>query len=217
MNELEENIPQNLFVKGEKPKNFVTDFVHDYLNYVVYKFLHIKSYRFKDVKSGNYLLKDLEQKSLMKGKNLAENFAQWFDELYLGKYDVIPFFKVNKVSDEMFELKVHIKNRKTNEDALIDELYVKDTVFGVNSSDIAKIVEKQLNYATRYMPELETLFEDEEKLSLTLDLGEVYKIITQTAYYLQKAQIEVILPEELVNVVVPRASINAKVKASRSG
>ena len=47
--------------------------------------------------------------------------------------------------------------------------------------------------------------------------GEVYKIITQTAYYLQKAQIEVILPEELVHVIVPRASINAKVKASRSG
>ncbi|MBQ8168777.1 DEAD/DEAH box helicase, partial [bacterium] len=45
----------------------------------------------------------------------------------------------------------------------------------------------------------------------------VYKIITQTAYYLQKAQIEVVLPKELVNVVVPRASINAKVKASRSG
>ena len=78
-------------------------------------------------------------------------------------------------------------------------------------------MEKQLNYANRYMPELETLFEDEEKLSLTLDLGEVYKIITQTAYYLQKAQIEVVLPDELVNVVVPRASINAKVKASRSG
>ena len=114
-------------------------------------------------------------------------------------------------------MKVHIKNRKTGEEALIDDLYTKDEVFGVNSSDIAKIVEKQLNYANRYMPELETLFEDEDKLALDLNLGEVYKIITQTAYYLQKAQIEVILPDELVNVIVPRASINARVKASRSG
>lgn len=216
INQFEENIPEDLFIQGEKPKNFVTEFIYDYLNYVIYKFLGIKAYKFKDVKSGTYLIKDLEQKSLMKGNDYAENFAQWFDELYLGKYDVIPFFKVNKLNDEQFELKVHIKNRKTGEDALIDDLYVKDEVFGVNSSDIARIVEKQLNYATRYMPELETLFEDEEKLSLTLDLGEVYKIITQTAYYLQKAQIEVILPDELVNVVVPRASINAKVKASRS-
>lgn len=217
INQFEENLPKNLFIQGEIPENFVTDFIYNYLNYVLYKFLSIKAYKFKNVKSGTYLIKDLEQKSILKGNDYAENFAQWFDELYLGKYDVIPFFKVNKINDEQFELKVHIKNRKTGEDALIDDLYVKDKVFGVNSSDIAKIVEKQLNYATRYMPELEILFEDEDKLALTLDLGEVYKIITQTAYYLQKAQIEVILPEELVNVVVPRASINAKVKVSRSG
>lgn len=217
INQFEENIPKDLFIQGEMPKNFVSDFIYDYLNYVIYKFLGIKAYKFKDIKSGTYLIKDLEQKSLMKGNDYAENFAQWFDELYLGKYDVIPFFKVNKISDELFQLKVHIKNRKTGEEALIDDLYTKDEVFGVNSSDIAKIVEKQLNYANRYMPELETLFEDEDKLALDLNLGEVYKIITQTAYYLQKAQIEVILPDELVNVIVPRASINAKVKASRSG
>ena len=217
INQFEENIPKNLFIQGEMPKNFVSDFIYDYLNYVIYKFLGIKAYKFKDIKSGTYLIKDLEQKSLMKGNDYAENFAQWFDELYLGKYDVIPFFKVNKISDELFQLKVHIKNRKTGEEALIDDLYTKNEVFGVNSSDIAKIVEKQLNYANRYMPELETLFEDEDKLALDLNLGEVYKIITQTAYYLQKAQIEVILPDELVNVIVPRASINARVKASRSG
>ena len=217
INQFEENIPKDLFIQGEMPKNFVSDFIYDYLNYVIYKFLGIKAYKFKDIKSGTYLIKDLEQKSLMKGNDYAENFAQWFDELYLGKYDVIPFFKVNKISDELFQLKVHIKNRKTGEEALIDDLYTKNEVFGVNSSDIAKIVEKQLNYANRYMPELETLFEDEDKLALDLNLGEVYKIITQTAYYLQKAQIEVILPDELVNVIVPRASINARVKASRSG
>ena len=45
------------------------------------------------------MLKDLEQKSLLKGKDVAENFAQWFDELYLGKYDVIPFFKINKLEN----------------------------------------------------------------------------------------------------------------------
>ena len=216
INILEENMPENLFIKGERPKNFVSDFIHNYLNYVLYKFLSIKAYRFKDVKSGHYLLKDLEQKCMLKGQNLAENFAQWFDELYLGKYDVIPFFKISKTDGDNFELKIHIKNRKTDETVLLDDLYVKETVFDANSSDIAKIVEKQLNYANRYMPELETLFEDEEKLSLTLDLKGVYKIITQTAYYLQKAQIEVILPDELVNVIIPRASINAKVKTERS-
>ena len=173
-------------------------------------------YRFKDIKSGTYLLKDLEQRAVLKGKDIAESFAQWFDELYLGKYDVIPFFKIEKIEDELFRLKVHIKNRKTNESVLIDKLYTDEDVFGAKASDISRIVEKQLNYALRYMPELEELFEDEDKLYLDLNLNEVYKIITQTAYYLQKAQIEVILPDELANIIIPRASINAKVKASRS-
>lgn len=216
INQFEENIPEKLFIKGDKPENFVNDFIHNYMNYVIYKFLGIKAYKFKDVKSGTYMIKDLEQKAQMRGVDIAENISQWFDELYLGKYDVIPFFKIDKVEDELFRLKVYIKNRKTDESVLIDELYHKDKIFDAQSSDIARIVEKQLNYAIRYMPELEDLFEDEDKLALDLNLNEVYKIITQTAYYLQKAQIEVILPKELVNIVVPRASINAKVKASRS-
>ena len=216
INELEKNLPDDLFIQGEKPKDFVENFVREYLNYLVYKFLGIKAYRFKDIKSGHYMLKDLEQKSVMKGKDLAENFAQWFDELYLGKYDLIPFFKVNKLEDDKFELKVHIKNRKTDETILIDELYHNDKIWDLDTDDIGKIVEKQLNYALRYMPELEKLFEDEDKLSLVMNLNEVYKLIAQTAYYLQKAQIEVILPEELTNIIIPRASINAKVKASRS-
>ena len=217
INQFEECVPENLFIKGGKPKNFVNDFIYNYLNYVIYKFLNIKAYKFKDVKSGTYMIKDLEQRAVMKGHDIAESLAQWFDELYLGKYDVIPFFKIEKLENqEIFRLKVYIKNRKTDEDVLIDKLYTEEEVFGANSSDIARIVEKQLNYAIRYMPELEELFEDEEKLYLDLDLNQVYKIITQTAYYLQKAQIEVVLPKELTNIVVPRASINARVKTSRS-
>ena len=105
----------------------------------------------------------------------------------MGKYDLIPYFQVNKISDDKFELKVHIKNRKTGETILIDDLYHEEKIWDLDTQDIAKIVEKQLNYALRYMPELETLFEDEEKLALELNLNEVYKIIAQTAYYLQKA------------------------------
>lgn len=217
INQFEENLPTDLFIEGGVPTDFVSEFIRSYLNYVIYKFLGIKAFRFKNVKSGHYLIKDLEQKSVLKNIDIAENLSQWFDELYLGKYDIIPFFKIEKLEDEIFKLKVHIKNRKTNESVLIDDLYSKEEVFGANSSDISRIVEKQLNYTIKYMPELEHLFEDESKLSLRLNLNEVYKIITQTAYYLQKAQIEVILPEELINIIIPRASINAKVKSARAG
>lgn len=48
-----------------------------------------------------------------------------------------------------------------------------------------------------------------------MNLNEVYKIIAQISYYLQKASIDVILPEGIDNIITPRASINARVKASR--
>ena len=48
INQFEENIPDDLFIKGEKPKNFINDFIYNYLNYVIYKFLGIKAYRFKE-------------------------------------------------------------------------------------------------------------------------------------------------------------------------
>ena len=38
INELEKNIPENLFIEGEKPKDFVENFVREYLNYLIYKF-----------------------------------------------------------------------------------------------------------------------------------------------------------------------------------
>ena len=74
INQFEENIPENLFIKGEKPDNFVRDFIHNYMNYVIYKFLSIKAYKFKDVKSGTYMIKDLEQRASMRGVEIAENF-----------------------------------------------------------------------------------------------------------------------------------------------
>ena len=216
INELEDSMYDGIFIKGKKPEKFVTNFIRWYLNYLMYEFLALKIYKFKDVDSGLYLVKDIEFKAVMRNSDLAESFSQWLDELYLGKYDVIPFFKVNKIDDEHFELKIHIRNRKTNETVLMDELYHNEAVFGLKSADISRIIEKQLNYVVKYMPELETLFDDEEKLGLDLNLQEVYEIITKTAYYLQKAQIEVILPEELTNIVVPRASINARVKKERA-
>lgn len=217
VNQFEENMPEDLFIIGERPKNFIHEFVYTYLNYVIYKFLNIKMFRFKDVQSGTYLLKDLDRKCTFKGRDIAESFTNWFDELYLGKYDVIPLFKIEKQTDEIFRLKVYIKNRKTDEIVPVEKLYTDEEVFGAKASDISRIVEKQLNYALRYMPELEKLFEDEDKLYLDFNLNEVYQLITKTAYYLQKAQIEVILPKELTNIVIPRASINAKVKAARAG
>ena len=70
------------------------------------------------------------------------------------------------------------------------------------------LIEKQINWATKYI-------EDLEDVTMELDLSGVYKLITQITYYLSQAGMEVNLPEGLDNVIIPRASINAKIKAKR--
>lgn len=172
--------------------------IEKYLNYLIFTFLNVKHYRFKDLKAAPYLVKNASQKRMFKGNDLACDIQTWFDEMSLGSYDIIPVFNIEKLSDEKFLLKILAKDKNKNE--IIDL---------ENLTDEQKIlIEKQINWATKYI-------EDLEDVTMELDLSGVYKLITQITYYLSQAGMEVNLPEGLNNVIIPRASINAKIKAKR--
>ena len=172
--------------------------IEKYLNYLIFTFLNVKHYRFKDLKAAPYLVKNASQKRIFKGNDLANDIQTWFDEMSLGSYDIIPVFNIEKLSDEKFLLRILAKDKTKNE--IIDL---------ENLDDEQKIlIEKQINWATKYI-------EDLEDVTMELDLSGVYKLITQITYYLSQAGMEVNLPEGLDNVIIPRASINAKIKAKR--
>ena len=126
---------------------------------------------------------------------------------------------ISKITDEDFVLTVTIKNKadeKNPEILPIEVLYEdRETIFDKPADFVVSVIEKQLNYALKYYPELETLFEEENDFKLKMNVNDVYKVMANTAYYLNKAGIELILPEDFGNIVVPRASINARVKAGR--
>ena len=212
---IKKEAPENCFIGGlsDERKNWDIIIKH-YVNFIIFKFLSVKSVRFKDAKSAVYFIKQTDHKRYLRSVDLAENIAQWLDELYIGKYDIVPLVEITKVGEDDFLLKIKIKNKLTNEVALLDDLMNKKPIFGLELDTTSSIVEKQLRYANRYMSEIEDLFED-DNYELHLNLNHVYKIMTQTIYYLNKAHIDVILPEGLDNIVVPRASINAQIKANR--
>ena len=167
--------------------------IEKYLNYLIFTFLGVKHYRFKDLKAAPYLVKNAIQKRMFKGSDLASDIQTWFDEMSLGSYDIIPVFNIEKLSDEKFLLRILAKDKTKNE--IIDL---------ENLNDEQKIlIEKQINWATKYI-------EDLEDVTMELDLSGVYKLITQITYYLSQAGMEVNLPEGLNNVIIPRASIKAK-------
>ena len=211
-------------IKNDLPTDFLANaekygfnkFLESFLNYIIFKFLNIKTTKFKDAKSAVYFIKDAFNKRYFRGNDLALAISEWLDEIYIGKYNILPEFEILKLSDDNYQLKINIKNIHTNEKYRIDDVYAETVKFeNYTNQEIVDLIEKQLTYVARYYPELEEFFEEEHQFELNMTLNEVYKIIAQTSYYLQKASIEVILPEGIDNIITPRASINAKVKASR--
>ena len=187
-------IVENSILNPETTKKLI----EKYMNYLIFTFLGVKHYRFKDLKAAVYLVKNTIQKRISKGNDLAEDIQNWFDEMSLGSYDIIPVFNIEKLTDEKFLLRILAKDKTKNEIIELEKL----------TDEQALLIEKQINWATKYI-------EDLEDVKMELDLSGVYKLITQITYYLSQAGMEVNLPEGLDNVIIPRASINATIKEKR--
>ena len=207
------------FDKFSSIKNAKDYLIDNYINYIIFKFIGLKISKFKEYKAAMYFVKPLQQKRFIRSTDLATTISDWLDEIYIGKYDISPVLNIAKVTDEDFVMTVTLKHKVEGSEPEIlpiDVLYEdKETVFGKPTEFVTSIVEKQLNYAIKYYPELENLFDEDNNLQLKLNVNEVYKVMANTAYYLNKAGIELVLPDDFGNIVVPRASINARVKAGR--
>lgn len=211
-------------IKSAIPADFITNedkygfnkLLASFLNYIIFKFLHIKATKFKDAKAAVYFIKDASNKRFFRGNDLALAISEWLDEIYIGKYNILPEFEILKLTDDEYQLKINVKNIHTGEKHRIEEIYAETVHFeNYTNQEIVDLIEKQLTYVARYYPELEEFFDEDHQFELNMNLNEVYKIIAQISYYLQKASIDVILPEGIDNIITPRASINARVKASR--
>ena len=207
-------VPED-FICNQTKYNF-EKLLDNYLNYLVFKFLHIKATKFKDAKSAVYFIKNIWHKRYYRSADLAMSISEWLDEIYIGKYNLLPEFEILKLTDEEYQLKINVKDTDTKEKYRIEDIYAETVSFkNYTNQEVVDIIEKQLNYVARYYPELEEFFAEEHQFELNMTLNEVYKIIAQISYYLQKASIDVILPEGIDNIVTPRASINARVKTAR--
>ena len=214
LNELKSAFPESFIQNSEKYN--INNLLDSYLNYVIFKFLHIKTTKFKDAKSAVYFIKNAWNKRYFRSNDYAIAISEWLDEIYIGKYSILPEFEILKLTDEDYQLKINVKDIHTGEKFRIEDVYAETVSFkNYTNQEIVDLIEKQLTYVARYYPELEEFYSEEHQFELNMNLNEVYKIIAQISYYLQKASIDVILPEGIDNIVTPRASINARVKAAR--
>ena len=191
-------------IKSAIPADFITNedkygfnkLLASFLNYIIFKFLHIKATKFKDAKAAVYFIKDASNKRFFRGNDLALAISEWLDEIYIGKYNILPEFEILKLTDDEYQLKINVKNIHTGEKHRIEDIYAETVHFeNYTNQEIVDLIEKQLTYVARYYPELEEFFDEDHQFELNMNLNEVYKIIAQISYYLQKASIDVILPE----------------------
>lgn len=212
--EIRAAIPDDFVLNSEKFN--IDKLIDKYLNHIIFKFLGLKTGKFKDAKSAIYFIKEASNKRYIRGLDYALGISEWLDEIYIGKYELIPEFNIIKIDDDNYELKILIRNKRTGESHYMDAIYSESESFeDYTNQEVANLVEKQLAYIGRYYPEIEEIYEEGSNFTLKLSLNEVYKIIAQISYYLQKASIEVILPDGIDNIITPRASINARVKNAR--
>ncbi|MBE7706591.1 MAG: DEAD/DEAH box helicase [Cyanobacteria bacterium SIG30] len=185
---------ENDFLDAQTTK----DLIDKYLNYLIFAFLGIKAHKFNDLKSAPFFIKQSPNKRFVRSVDLAIDIQTWLDEMALGSYEIVPIFNIEENGEDKFLLRILAKSKKTNEIVPFDNL----TEFEQT------IIEKQLNWATKYI-------EDLEDITMELDLAGVYKLVTQVSYYLAQAGMEVNLPVGMNNIIVPRASINARIKQKR--
>ena len=214
---LKESVPENFILAPGKYS--IDKLIDKYVNFVIFQFLHIKAAKFKDAKAAVYFVKSASNKRYVRGLDYAMAISEWLDEIYIGKYTLLPEFEIYKTqADDEYILKINILDKTNGEKYRVENLYNDSAKFSnYTNHEAIEIIEKQLNYIARYYPEIVELFEDGHDYELRMNLNEVYKIIAQISYYLQKASVEVILPEGIDNIITPRASINAKVKTARLG
>lgn len=195
-----------------KDKNLIIKLLDNYVNAQIYKFLNSKSQKFTQYKSAIYFIKPLERKKMASSHNLAELIDEWLEEIYIGKYDIVPRFEVQKIDANNFVFRIYVVDNKTGEKILLNEIYEKDTIFSQEALYVRSIVEKQIEYIKKQSDLLCGIIENE---SHHLSLDEVYKLITHNNYNLQKAKIELVLPGEFDNIIIPRVSISSQIKDKR--
>ncbi len=187
--------------------------LNNYINFQIYKFLHAKASKFVNYKQAIYFIKPLERKQLSGSKNISQAIENWLDEIYIGKYDILPQIEIKNLNNSSFTIELSIYNKVTKESLPLSSLDSEEFLWGYNKVFVNTIINKQLNYIAHHIPILEPILDNSQVNCFSLN--EIYKIITQVNYNLQKAGINLIMPKEFNNIIIPRASINAKIKDKR--
>ena len=147
---LSNTFSESFFISEQKisSKELFNRLLDQYFNYIIYKFLFIKAGKFKEAKSAHYFIKNIAHKRYERGTDLAFAISEWLDEIQIGKYNIVPLIRIEKLDEDRYKFIFEIQNKTTKEILPLSALNNEETIFGINTAIVIRDIEKQINYIT---------------------------------------------------------------------
>ncbi len=219
LDSLEKIFPENVCINLEN-NTIIRDFdkkelIAKYLNYILYRFFNAKSAKFENNTATEYFIQNKSFDNFKRGKEIAGNLAVWLDEMRLGSYDIVPLLRLENFDENTFTIEMDITSKKDEKIYPLSKIFTDDKIFGETCQNARDMIQKQTAFIAKYLPYVIEIFDSKGAIKPTISLNEILKIMTYATYPLQNADINILLPQSLSEIVIPCAGISAKVKTGK--
>lgn len=192
-------------------KEFATEFLSEFVNYLVYKFIFIKGAAFKQTPILAYMTKNQPFLASKNNCNYAKSLKMWFELIATKHYKYRPLIRIEEISGSEFSVIVDIVS-SAKPDATVfsmQELFEDETE---EKNIIKKEISDQIYLASQYFEPLAKYMLSEGKTPILLTMTDILIVISQLSSILEKIDINIIIPNTLKNIVVPKSILRAKSK-----
>lgn len=205
-------MPDNFFFDDEEMlmgKTFATELLDYFVNYVVYKFLSLKAVYFKGNPVLTYFTKKQPFRSVKNDNNIAKSLKAWFDSIGVQRYRYRPLIRIEELSSSEFSLVVDVLDNQKSDVPIMtfSEIFIEPNE---EKEVIKKEISDQLYVAGSFLEPLNRYAFCQGKTPIILSMPELLIVISQLSQILSKIDINVIIPQTLKNIVVPKAVLKAR-------
>ena len=191
----------------------VTDVLSRIMTRIFFRYADSASLHEHDKLCRTFLAGDVYTAGKFEEMHTAKAVADWLERLSFRKKDISPVIRVERAADDRFCVHIEIENKKDPLSSFLplSSIFGKRQALYSCPSDVVRTdVLRQVAIAADYMPELKNIVNEKGKTHLTLDLKDMARFLTQISDVLTLLGINLIIPRELKNLLVPRLTIKAK-------
>lgn len=208
-------MPPNFGFEGENlcKQEFATEFLDYFVNYVVYKFIFIKGASFKINPILNYFVKNQPFRSAKNETNIAKSLKIWFDSIATKRHRYRPLIRIEELSKSEFSIAVDILDSRQPD---VPIMSFTDLFIDPNEKKeiIKKEISDQLYLVGTYFEPINRYAFSEGKTPIVLSISDLLIVISQLSSILSKIDINIIIPQTLKNIVIPKAVLRARTKTN---